>query len=78
MLHESKVLKIIPQDLQPSTDIKCRGCVNGLWRFNRIKGKVDVYCKQFYTVTYSNSEEEETPNFNECDGFSDEIEELRE
>jgi len=75
MLHESKVLKIIPVDLQPREDIKCRGCINGVWKFtrNRIdeKESVSCWCKVFFKDSFSFTDTPE--EFKECDAFNDTV-----
>lgn len=81
MLHESEVLKIIPQDSQPAKDIKCRGCIHGNWRSYRTRNiqeakttqELDVYCTKYFAVMYHSAEP--MPEVLECDGFSDEIKE---
>lgn len=81
MIYESKVLKIVPKELQPSDDIKCRGCIHGNWRLSRVRNiqaakseqELDVYCKNYFEVKYHSTEP--MPEILECDGFSDEVKE---
>lgn len=79
MLHTSRVLQILPKEIQPPEDIKCRGCVHAVWRLQRNRHSTDAgkmaeteaYCKIFFSVMYSTAEI--STEVLDCDGFSDEV-----
>jgi hypothetical protein len=83
MLHQSRVLKIIPKDLQPPEDIKCLDCIHGNLIYTRDRAsldgmdskKVEIYCKNYFYTKYSSTGEETTREVLDCDGYDNEIKE---